>query len=74
MDHREKLGRLAPLVTGDTQVPQDPLESKVCQDLQAKREPREIQAPQGCPGRVVLLVVVDSEEKEAYLALRVLLV
>lgn len=45
--HREKLGRLAPPVTGDIRVPQDPLESKVCQESQAKREPREIQAPQG---------------------------
>lgn len=74
MAHREKLGRLAPLETGDIRVPQDPLESKVCQESQAKREPREIQAPQGCLGRVVLLGVVDSEEKEAYLALWVLLV
>lgn len=70
--HRERLARLAPPVTGDIRVPRDPLESKVCQESQAKREPREMQALQGCPGRVVLLGVVDSEEKEAYLALRVL--
>lgn len=74
LDHRAKLGRLDPPVTGATQVPQDLLESKVCQELQAKKGPREIQAPQGSPGRVVLLGGVDSEEKEAYLAFWALLV
>lgn len=72
LDHREKLVKLVPWVKEDTQVPRDPLESKVCQDRPARRDPREIRVLQGHLGRAVLQAGVDSEEKEAYLALRVL--
>lgn len=71
---RDQLERLDPWVREATLDLRDHQESRVCQELEAKRAPRETQAPRDLPVKTVPQASEVSPESEVFLEPRVLLV